>query len=173
MNAHLPHPKNFLDRLFALLPGLPTHYAHLQLDHLCYRVETREDYAALRTVLFRENELLTESTIGGRPIAVFRLARPYIYGPRRIDLLELPAPKPGRPYPAGWEHAEFVTDRPLPAFRQYLVEQLEVPAEAIDDSGIGKTSNPDLRLHLPEGLSVKFHEQPLDAVIAAELAADN
>jgi predicted metalloenzyme YecM len=117
-----------------------------------------------------ENELLVESPINGRQIATFRMTIPFRYQHRDIWLLELPEPKPGSPYPEGYEHAEFVTDRPLAQFESWLTAHLRVAASDLDRKGITKSFNADLRLRLPGGLSVKFHELPLDRVIEIELA---
>jgi predicted metalloenzyme YecM len=128
-------------------------------DHVCWRTETVEEYSNLveALLLLKKNndnnnsnndvELLIESSIGGRPIATFRLRegiqcpyyrrdRPSIekniddsmdaypndnYTDARhddddnhpdviflIDIIEIPSPKPGRPYSSGLEHVEFV-----------------------------------------------------------------
>jgi len=165
----LPSPTPFLNDLFARLTNGDGRLDHLTLDHLCYRVATPERYVELRDGLLAEgHELLAESPINGRSIATFRMAAPFRYDEREIRLLELPEPKPGSPYPEGYEHVEFVTDRPLAAFEDWLTETLGVAPEAIDRSGLGKPLNADLRLRPAGGLSVKFHELALDEVIALE-----
>lgn len=143
-------------------------YDHLIIDHVCYRVATETRYTELRDYHLQTATLLAASEIGGRPICTFRLAVPFTFGQRQIELLELPAPKPGRPYKEGWEHAEFVTDRPLREFDDWLQTTAGVAADAIDRSGLDKSLNSDLRLRLTEGISVKFHELPLDEVIRLE-----
>ena len=133
----------------------------MELDHLCYRVEDQERYGDLRKKLDAAGTLLGESLIGGRPIATYRLHRPFRYGKRRIDVVELPAPKPESFYPEGYEHAEFVVDGELLAFTQ------KHPALVWDLSGASKPINADVRLRF-DGFSVKFHRQPLAAVIGME-----
>jgi predicted metalloenzyme YecM len=127
-------------------------------------------YEQLRDRLLEENELLVESPINGRRIATFRMASPFRFNQREIWLLELPEPKPGSPYPEGYEHAEFVTDRPLSLFEPWLTAFLGITANDLDRKGLTKSLNADFRLRLPDGLSVKFHELPLDRVIEIELA---
>lgn len=166
----LPSPDTFLVRILSALETTPGTLDHLQLDHLCYRVETADQYEKLKAQLLDKNELLVESPINGRRIATFRMAEPFRFRSREIWLLELPEPKPGSPYSEGWEHVEFVTDRPLAAFAEWMVEHLGVEDQAIDRSGLGKALNADLRLRLAGGLSVKFHELALDEVIRIELA---
>ena len=165
----LPDHTVFLEQLFSALEPVPGALDHLKLDHLCYRVETKEQYEKLKSQLLADNDLLVESPINGRRIATFRMAEPFRFRERKIWLLELPEPKDGSPYPEGWEHVEFVTDRPLAAFAEWMVDHLGVKAEDIDRSGMDKPLNADLRLRLEGGLSVKFHTLALDEVIRIEL----
>ena len=171
-NNMLPSSSIFLDQVFTALEPEPDALAHLLLDHACYRVASVARYEELADRIGAENELLVESVINGRRIATFRLAAPLRFREREIWLLELPEPKTGSPYPEGWEHVEFVTDRPLAAFAEWLTTELGIAPEDIDRSGMGKTINADLRLRLPGGLSVKFHELPLDEVIRRELGGE-
>lgn len=168
----LPNPTPFLYQILAQLETVPGALAHLPIDHLCYRVETRKHYLTLKEWLLTDNELLVESPIKGRLISTFRMAQPFRHMEREIWLLELPEPKPGSPYPEGWEHAEFVTDRPLVEFEDWLIDELGIAPSGIDRSGLSKPLNADLRLRLEGGLSVKFHELPLDEVIRRESAGD-
>lgn len=165
----LPSPKPFLQKLFAAIPPA---LHHLAVDHICYRVDTPKAYALLRDhLLAAGHELLAESLIGGRSIATFRLLTPVRFAGQSIRLLELPAPKAGSPYPAGYEHAEMVTDRPLPEFEGWLLKQTHYTAKDLDRSGRRKSLNADLRVRLADGLSIKFHEQSLDEVIRIERAS--
>ncbi len=168
----LPHPTPFLTELLASLEPSPGALDHLLLDHICYRVESVADYERLRDGLSVENALLAESIIQGRRISTFRMSAPWVYRQRRIELLELPEPKPGRFYPEGYDHVEFVADRPLAAFAGWLEEHLGIDEARLDRSGLSKASNADLRIHLGGGRSVKFHERALDAVIAEELGQE-
>lgn len=166
----LPSPTPFLEKLMAHLEPTPGALDHLFLDHLCYRVETMDAYEELRDELLTENELLVESIIGGRRIATLKMKTPFPFRGRDIPLLELPEPKAGSFYAEGWEHVEFVTDRPLPDFEDWLIKQLRISADELDRSGLNKTRNADLRLRLADGLSAKFHERSLEEVIRKELA---
>lgn len=166
----IPSPRPFLEKLMAHLEPTPGTMDHLFLDHACYRVETVDAYIKLRNELLIENELLVEGLIGGRRISTFKMKTPFHFRGREIPLLELPEPKAGSFYAEGWEHVEFVTDRPLSSFDNWLVDQLQISPDDIDRSGAGKARNADLRLRLPDGLSVKFHEQSLEEVIREELA---
>lgn len=159
--VQLPDPIPFLKRLFEALEqdGIATE--GLPLDHLCYRVETLERYMAWKSLLSKNGRLLGEQVIGGRPIATFKLHTPFSFGGRLIDVVELPAPKPGSPYTEGWEHAEFVAGEDPRAFAA------RYPALTWDHSGADKPVNADVRLGYA-GFSVKFHERALEVVIAGE-----
>ena len=165
----LPDHKPFLDTLLPKLESTPGALDHLFLDHICYRTESVAEYESLRDELAIDNELLVESIIGGRRIATFRLAEPLVYQHRSIPLLELPEPKPGRFYGSGWEHVEFVTDRPLAAFAEHIPTLLAPSATDFDRGGMTKARNADFRVKLGDGMSVKFHEWSLERVIAEEL----
>lgn len=164
----LPTPYPFLTNLLSQLEPKPGALNHLHIDHICYRVATVSDYQELKIRLLADNDLLAESIIKGRFISTFRMAVPFRFGDRDIWLLELPEPKASSPYSEGWEHAEFVTDRPLPEFEQWLISRLGINASEIDRSGLDKPLNADLRLRLKDGLSVKFHELALEEVIRLE-----
>ncbi|MEO0731274.1 MAG: VOC family protein [Bacteroidota bacterium] len=162
----LPSPTDFLNQLFTDLEPTPGVLDHLFLDHICYRVATIARYVALRDELLAAgNELLVESPINGRRISTFRLKSPIVHGRRHIPLLELPEPKIGSPYPEGYEHVEFVTDRPLADFLPWISQHLGTP---IDRKGLAKAHNADVRIHLSGKRSVKFHERSLEEIIIEE-----
>jgi len=168
----LPDHVPFLDDLFSQLEAHTGALSHLFLDHLCYRVERVARYETLRDKLRqRGHELLAESIIGGRRISTFKLLTPLPYRDRLIPLLELPEPKPGSFYAEGYEHVEFVTDRPLAAFVDLLPSLLAPSVTTIDLKGMAKSRNADVRVKLERGYSVKFHERSLEEVIAEELEA--
>ena len=82
-----------------------------EMDHVCYRVETNASYDAKRAALLSLGVLLTETNIGGRPIAMIQLHEPIRHAGFEVACVELPAPKPGRHYAEGLEHAELVVGR--------------------------------------------------------------
>lgn len=157
----LPSPDSFLQQLFQEIKESGADLSKYTIDHICYRTETKEDYNKLKNQLLPHGELLTEKPIGGRPIATFRLQKPFIFKHHKIELLEIPAPKPGRFYPEGYEHIEMVIDREFSDFMA-LYQQLE-----FDTRAIGKEVNPEVRVKFPSG-SVKFHHHPLDFIISFE-----
>ena len=80
-----------------------------QMDHICYRVESLRQYRrTLDALVPALGELLVESMIGGRPIAIVALHTPIVHEGFEIRCIELPCPKHGSPYARGLEHAELV-----------------------------------------------------------------
>ena len=131
------------------------------MDHVCYRVETAERYREMLTECAEIGVLLGESEINGRPIATFELNE-YLYAEGwTVPFLELPAPKEGSPYTEGLEHAELVV---VGGLERFLKRHRDLP---FSYGGIGKSINPEAGLKTG-GLSVKFHEQQLGAVVRIE-----
>ncbi len=133
----------------------------VQIDHMCYRTTSTENYEAKKTELSSVAKLLGETLINGRPISTFRLNEPVIHSPWRIDAIELPAPKAGSEHQEGLEHIEFVLFDDFPTFlKKYEGKAFEMRAA---DRGI----NPEIGLQLGE-LSVKFHLLNLPTVVYLE-----
>lgn len=131
------------------------------MDHVCYRVETDERYQEMLATLGQACILLSEATVSGRLIATFEFKEPLVVGRWIVPCLELPQPKDGSPYPEGLEHAEFVTYTGLDRF---AARHPDLPFDA---KGMSKQLNPELGLKAAR-MSVKFHEQPLGAVVRIE-----
>jgi predicted metalloenzyme YecM len=131
------------------------------MDHICYRVETEDRYQEMFAALGQACLLLGEASVGGRLIATFEFKKPLVAGGWFVPYLELPQPKDGSPYPEGLEHAEFVVIGGLDRFAE---RHSELP---FNRSGMSKQLNPELGLKTA-GMSVKFHEQPLGAVVRIE-----
>jgi predicted metalloenzyme YecM len=88
-----------------------------QIDHICYRTATQEEYISCKRELDEMGSLLIESIVGGRPISCYKLKTPIVCSNGAlIDVVELPSPKQGSPYVSGLEHIEFVCDVSLEVF---------------------------------------------------------
>jgi len=154
-------PTTFLDKLFSSLAEVHIDVSTFFLDHICYRVETAEEYERYKNMLADYGTLLSETMVSGRLISTYKLHEPIVYKDRRIPLLELPSPKPGKHYSKGLEHAEFVIDT---SFENFMAMYPEVQFETKD---LKKEINPDIRISF-DGYSVKFHQQSLEEVIKFE-----
>jgi len=152
----------FLDKATACMDAVNLDIQNWSIDHLCYRVETFDRYEEVKLLLSCIGTLLGESDVGGRPIATYKLFAPIRFAERIIDLIELPAPKPGKNCAEGFEHLEIV----LPIPFQRLMERH--PNLQFDTSGLKKPFNQELKLPLEDGIGIKFHHLSLESVINLE-----
>lgn len=132
-----------------------------QLDVLCYRTSSQDNYVQKKKELSKIGELLSEAIVSGRPIATFRLNDPIYYAGWRIDAIELPAPKAGSEKPEGLEHIQFVLYDDLKTFMQKHQDK-EFDTRAID-----RDINPMIAYKFKGG-AVKFHILSLPVAIYLE-----
>lgn len=137
---------------------------HWDLDHLCYRTQTSEEYFELKTQFLNFAKLLIESEVNGRLISTFKLNEPIVYDAWQIDLVELPAPKKGKITKSGFEHIEIVCDVP---FTDLIAEYSENPTVKIDQSGLTKLYNRELEITIDD-INIKFHQCSLESVVTLE-----
>ena len=152
----------FLEKIESDLKLLGIDLDEFEIDHTCYRVTNIERYSELKSELGRDHLLLHEAMISNRPISTFKLNKPLKYKKHDIPLLELPAPKGEVSYSEGFEHIECVISE---SFVDFSNKHSEVE---FDWKGAQKKHNPELRIKLGD-LSIKFHHQSLEDVIASEL----
>lgn len=133
-------------------------------DHICYRVETEHEYLQVKKDLSKIGKLLAEVNVNGRPICTFKLFESINYMNISMDLIELPAPKKGKPYQTGFEHIEFVIKE---SFQTFLNRN------HLDNHKVSGNINLNPEMQLNIGLKsgqVKLHYQPLDRIIDVEEA---
>jgi len=158
---------SFLDQVFADLDALKIDVSQYELDHMCYRVVTEEQFEATSIALGKISDLLSTVVLGGRKVATYKLHVPAVYKNRSIALIELPEFKKSskNSYPLGLEHVEFAIGESadLTALAQTY------PHVAFETDEMKKEHNPAIRIMLPNGHgSVKFHHLPLEEVIRRE-----
>lgn len=153
--------EGFLSEIFSSLASRGIDVSRFELDHICYRVETLEEYAEMNGKLSALGICLGEHQIGGRPIATYKMREPIVFREREIFCVELPSPKSSSPHPRGLEHAEFVIDE---SFESFMAKYPEVNFET---KGMMKKHNPELELEFGR-LAVKFHSMALERVIQNE-----
>ena len=161
---NLQHIPTFVDEIIS---GLSKHNINVKdfyLDHVCYRVETEQEYKICYDELTKVATLLIEQLIGGRPIATFKLHEPILVSKynRQVSVIELPMPKPNTLYSSGFEHCEFVITQNLKDFADlYNVKW--------DFGGLNKKINSDIRIKFNDSkgkvISVKFHNNTLENFI--------
>ncbi|MCX6118323.1 MAG: VOC family protein [Proteobacteria bacterium] len=144
---------------------LPTEFR--MIDHVCYRVSTLERYHQMCEFLANYGPRISDAIINGRPISVYKLTNTIpLQSGFAINLIELPSPKPGRHYDEGFEHIEVVIDSNLETFMQKHSHL------TFDTANQFAKINRDISSTFKTGL-VKFHEQSLEDIIAAENQSTN
>lgn len=152
----------FLEKVFRQLEAKSIHLRpHWSIDHLCYRTESEESYEKNKIIFSNLGELLIESEVNNRLISTFKLFEPIHYHGREIQLLELPAPKKGKPTTEGLEHIEVVCDLAL----EDLANQYS--HLSVQTKGMEKDFNRELEIEL-DGSAIKFHHLSLESVIHLE-----
>ncbi len=132
------------------------------IDHICYRVKTLEDYEHWKKRLASCGKLLSEAYINGRPISSFKLDKEIeINSSYKVNIIELPAPKPGKNYSEGFEHIELVSLGPL----ESIIKKFE--NINFNLSNFSAKINRDISFQFPSGL-IKFHETSLENIIKEE-----
>ncbi len=138
---------------------------HWELDHVCYRTESVEDYVETKRSFSKIGCLLGETSIGGRPIACFELYNPVITSHGMVSLLEVPAPKPGRKIDSGFEHLEVVIDCTFESL------MLKFPNLSWDTRAISKGFNNEIEANF-SNFNVKFHHHALNHITELERNAE-
>jgi adenylate cyclase class 2 len=133
-----------------------------KIDHLCYRTESEEVYNQCKSNFQILGKTLISSIVGGREITTYKLSEPILFCGVKVDVIELASPKPNNKYATGFEHLEIViADR----FESFMKEH---SAYEFDTSAMNKNHNPEIRISLSSGLSIKFHHSSLESVIEYE-----
>ncbi|WGE91403.1 VOC family protein [Actinobacillus genomosp. 1] len=79
-----------------------------EIDHLAVRMNEQYTAEQWSSFLLEHGELLKESEVNGRPIALIKLSQPLSFLGQAVSIIELPFPK-DKVYPQqGWEHIEIV-----------------------------------------------------------------
>jgi predicted metalloenzyme YecM len=118
-----------------------------------------ERYSELKAIVPSFGRIGHTALIGGREIMTVFLYVPIFFAGRAIHTLEIPAPKEGRVYREGYEHAEFVIKESFESFQE------RYPHLDFDTRALSKMINPDISLKLSDKISVKFHYSSLAYVV--------
>jgi predicted metalloenzyme YecM len=151
----------FLDKIFSILNEKKINIEKWEIDHLCYRTTDLENYEKIKNDFSKLGDFLIESEVNGRNIATYRLNSPVVYKGYTIPLVEVPAPKNGKPPVEGWEHIEVVIDI---GFDELMKKYPEID---FDTKALSKELNPELVIKFGD-CAIKFHHQSLDDVIKIE-----
>lgn len=166
----------FLDKITSYLESRTSiKISGLEIDHICYRCDSVEEYLLVtRELTTFHGKLLVQGMIGGRPISTIVLNEPIAYKHWKIPCVEVPCPKKGRSYKSGLEHAEVVigsaTSTPFESKESLLqfVAQHSSPDIQFDCRAIDKHINADVSLSIDD-VSIKFHLCGLKEVCLTEI----
>ncbi len=151
----------FLNNLFQEISEKKIDLKFIEIDHLCFRTDTEEDYLKVCSDFSAMGELLIEAPVGGRMISTYKFHAPFQYKDIVIPLIEIPAPKASKKTQRGFEHIEcVVTDSFEDLIKKYSHLKLVTGA-------LSKELNPELEIELETG-AIKFHHQSLEKVIEIE-----
>ncbi|MBY0385996.1 VOC family protein, partial [bacterium] len=118
----------------------------------------------LKDILQNFGTLKNESIVNGRNICIFQMRVSIEFLGLKTDCIELPAPKQNSPYQEGWEHAEFVTNKPLVDFMNFYSHL------TFETHALYKKINPEISIQISDNKRIKFHEQSILDVVALESA---
>ncbi len=152
--------KDFISHLLACLKDKNIEINNYQIDHLCYRTKTVEEYNSMKKNIMLFSKEYVENIHHGRPITKFLLTKPLKYKNYSIPLIELPSPQKNITYNSGLEHLEIVVGENF----DILKNKYKSVWTGSDDSGIyNQTVFIDFDEH-----KVKFHKHSLLEVLKLE-----
>ena len=151
----------FLEKITKKINETGININSLEIDHLCYRTSSEQNYLEVKSYFQQQGELLIESEVNGRLIATYKLKKPIHFKEWIIDLIEVPAPKANKRTLEGFEHIEIVIEESFSMFmNQY--SDLEFVTKGMD-----KNLNPEIEIEFMD-CAVKFHHKSLEQVIHIE-----
>ena len=153
--------EKFLDQLFSEIETLHLKLNFIEIDHLCFRTESDEDYQRVCSDFSEQGVLLIEAPVAGRLISTFKFHTPFQYKKISIPLIEIPAPKKGKTTQRGFEHIELVVKE---SFEELIQKYSHLKLET---AALKKELNPELEIEFKSG-AIKFHHQSLEKIIEIE-----
>lgn len=153
--------KEFLHRVFQHINREKIDLKNWEIDHLCYRTSSQENYLNIKKKFEKLGHLLTESQVNGRPIATYKLHIPIVFKKWTINLIEVPAPKLAKYTEEGFEHFEVVIDE------SFIEIEGRYPNIIFNKKGTNKDLNPELEIEFQD-CAIKFHHNSLERIIQIE-----
>lgn len=152
----------FFSDVLARLAGLSIEVKGMPISHVCYRVATDKEYEKIREQIKAFCRAYTENDFNGRPVSMLLLKTPLVLLPGySTSLIELPAPKPSRPYPTGLEHVGFVVSKKFSEFQE------RYRGVITGQKDWGPYCQP-LYVTFGNGATAKFYERSLEEVVKLE-----
>ncbi len=162
MHNSIPDYTEFLDTLFLKLENTGFNVNGLQLDHIAYYTETKQEYDNLKPEFEKLGLFDHEAIISNRRVGVIKLHEPFMYRDYIIDAAELIEPKEGEVHPSGWEHAEFVISEDYYKFME------KHSGLTWDTGSIDRENYSHITVAFDKNLKVKFHDKSILQCIEIE-----
>lgn len=141
---------SLIDNVYSQLEALGVETAKFVIDHIAYQASSSLDYQEKLEQALELGELISESIVGGRRVAIIKLHEPFSYRQQQIHVIEVVEPKQDQHVASAWEHVEFTTAMSL----EGLVEKY--PELAWDKGAMDRNEFPMLILKLESGIKAKF-----------------
>ncbi len=140
----------FLDDIFPKIEEKGINIDKFKLDHIGYQASSATDYQKKRDDFFKYGNLISESIVGNRRVAVIKLTKPLIYKDDNLNVIEVIEPKPKQEVKSSWDHIELTSD--------YELEELmeKYPNIEWKTSALNRDIFPMLILKLESGYTIKF-----------------
>lgn len=151
----------FLNKIFTTLDRYNINISNHEIDHICYRTSSEENYESTKKSFQKIGNCLIESNVNGRLIATYKLFEPIVFREFIIDLVEVPAPKKGKVTKEGFEHIEVVTTS---SFDELEKKYRHLP---LSKKRNDKIFNAEFEIDFGE-MAIKFHSMSLESVINIE-----
>lgn len=146
---------SFLDSFFEQISQSKLDVSNLILDHIAYQAATSQEYDQLKPLFIDLGKPVHEEIISDRRVSVFKLHKPMQYKNYAFSALELIEPKENQVCQSGYQHAEFIAEKP---FEEYMQEY---PDLKWDTSSMNRSAFSHLKLNFDNGLTLKFLQKPI------------
>lgn len=168
---------NFVAGIVNFASQLGLHINGLEVDHIGLRIANTQQVDILRANLDQsslDHKPLSEATVNGRPILIYKLQQPLQTGDFQIPCIELPYPAQKHDYPDdGWEHLEVVLPgegtieekfrKRFPNFTgTYELSSPKVDTEQLPNETI-VIKNPKNKMQC-----IKFHGYPIEKIVTSK-----
>jgi predicted metalloenzyme YecM len=153
--------EEFLSMLIAEAKSRGLDLTTAEIDHLCFRTNSTEDYKQTKKIFSSIATMIAQTDVNGRPIAAFKLNKPWKFANHIIDLIEVPHPKKNKITKRGFEHFEVIIALTFDDFKKRYPQFIYI------ETGLSKKLNPELEIEFNCG-AIKFHHMRLEEVIKIE-----
>lgn len=141
---------DFISNKLEQLDKVGIDYSNLEMDHFAYQTSSKEDYESKKEECKKIGELIKESIVEDRRVAIFENKCPIQVGNYLVSAFELVEPKEGQIIESKLVHIEFV----IPSFDKFIEQY---PNSNLDTSKVDRPEFPKISINSDDGTSIKFH----------------